>query len=310
LLKGDLDWIVMKCLEKDRTRRYETANGLASDLKRHLNNEPVLARPPSRLYLFQKMVRRNKLAFTAAAVTSAVLVLGAIVCTWQAVRATHAKHDAIEARNHEQGLKEAAQLAEAREAQMRDRAEKQELEARQHAYASDMNVAKQALDGNSLGRTVDLLNRQRPQPGQTNDLRGWEWRYLWQQCRSDALSTFCQKSSEIESLAVSQDGQWLAIGQKRGGLEVWDLRTQEQMFPLVEGGFVNAVFSPAEPLLAFTSSAFSASGEERDTLRLWNAATRQMIGEYPLNSECMGLAFANPMHSLFNGYSPIICRVE
>jgi len=303
LLKGDLDWIVMKCLEKDRTRRYETANGLASDLKRHLNNEPVLARPPSRLYLFQKMVRRNKLAFTAAAVTSAVLVLGAIVCTWQAVRATHAKHDAIEARNHEQGLKEAAQLAEAREAQMRDRAEKQELEARQHAYASDMNVAKQALDGNSLGRTVDLLNRQRPQPGQTNDLRGWEWRYLWQQCRSDALSTFCQKSSEIESLAVSQDGQWLAIGQKRGGLEVWDLRTQEQMFPLVEGGFVNAVFSPAEPLLAFTSSAFSASGEERDTLRLWNAATRQMIGEYPLNSECMGLAFAKDGRTLVTSTS-------
>ena len=49
LLRGDLDWIVMKCLEKDRTRRYETANGLALDIQRHLNNEPVVARPPSRL---------------------------------------------------------------------------------------------------------------------------------------------------------------------------------------------------------------------------------------------------------------------
>ena len=64
LLRGDLDWIVMKCLEKDRTRRYETANGLATDLKRHLNNEPVIARPPSQLYRFQKLVRRNKLAFS------------------------------------------------------------------------------------------------------------------------------------------------------------------------------------------------------------------------------------------------------
>ena len=54
-LKGDLDWIVMKCLEKDRTRRYETANGLAVDLKRHLNNEPVVARPPSSAYRFQKL---------------------------------------------------------------------------------------------------------------------------------------------------------------------------------------------------------------------------------------------------------------
>src|SRR5262249_45151849 len=53
-LRGDLDWVVMKCLEKDRTRRYETANGLAADLKRHLSHEPVVARPPSRAYRFQK----------------------------------------------------------------------------------------------------------------------------------------------------------------------------------------------------------------------------------------------------------------
>src|SRR5207249_3733580 len=55
-LKGDLDWIVMKCLEKDRTRRYETANGIAADLRRHLNNEPVVARPPSAAYRFQKAI--------------------------------------------------------------------------------------------------------------------------------------------------------------------------------------------------------------------------------------------------------------
>ena len=54
LLKGDLDWIVMKCLEKDRSRRYDTANGLAADVNRHLNNEPVIARPPSAAYKFQK----------------------------------------------------------------------------------------------------------------------------------------------------------------------------------------------------------------------------------------------------------------
>ena len=73
---GDLDWIVMKCLEKDRTRRYETANGLAADLKRHLNNEPVVARPASAAYRFQKAFRRNKLVFTAA---TAVIASAAIV---------------------------------------------------------------------------------------------------------------------------------------------------------------------------------------------------------------------------------------
>ena len=53
-LRGDLDWIVMKCLEKDRTRRYETANGLASDIQRHLNNEPVMARPPAAFMSFKR----------------------------------------------------------------------------------------------------------------------------------------------------------------------------------------------------------------------------------------------------------------
>src|SRR5213080_3535995 len=67
VLRGDLDWIVMKCLEKDRARRYETANGLAFDIQRHLNNEPVVACPPSNLYKFQKLVRRNKFVFAAAA---------------------------------------------------------------------------------------------------------------------------------------------------------------------------------------------------------------------------------------------------
>jgi serine/threonine protein kinase len=67
LIRGDLDWIVMRCLEKDRQRRYETANGLATDLTRHLANEAVAARAPSSFYRFQKFVRRNKLAFAVGA---------------------------------------------------------------------------------------------------------------------------------------------------------------------------------------------------------------------------------------------------
>jgi len=82
-LRGDLDWIVMKCLEKDRTRRYETANGVAMDVQRHLNNEPVVARPPSKLYEFQKTVRRHKFGFAAAAAVIAALGLGLGVSLWQ-----------------------------------------------------------------------------------------------------------------------------------------------------------------------------------------------------------------------------------
>src|SRR5689334_18743855 len=94
LIRGDLDWIVMKCLEKDRARRYETANGLASDIQRHLNNEPVAARPPSTVYRFQKLVRRNKLAFAGTSAVAMALVLGAAVSTWQAIRATRFRQQA------------------------------------------------------------------------------------------------------------------------------------------------------------------------------------------------------------------------
>jgi serine/threonine protein kinase len=91
LVSGDLDWVVMKALEKDRTRRYDTANGFAMDIKRHLNNEPIVARPPSNLYLFQKLVRRNKLAVTATTAVALALITGFGVSTWQAVRARRAE---------------------------------------------------------------------------------------------------------------------------------------------------------------------------------------------------------------------------
>ncbi|MEO0650633.1 MAG: serine/threonine-protein kinase, partial [Planctomycetota bacterium] len=80
ILRGDLDWIVLKCLEKDRTRRYETANGLAADIARHLADEPVLAGPPSALYTFRKFVKRNRGRVVAGSLL-AVLLVAAVVGT-------------------------------------------------------------------------------------------------------------------------------------------------------------------------------------------------------------------------------------
>ena len=97
LMRGDLDWIVMKTLEKDRSRRYETASGLAADLQRHLNNEPVTARPPGNLYRFQKMVRRNKLAFAAAAAVLLALIIGLAISTWSLFKEQQARQRAVAA---------------------------------------------------------------------------------------------------------------------------------------------------------------------------------------------------------------------
>jgi eukaryotic-like serine/threonine-protein kinase len=90
LLRGELDWIVMKALEKDRTRRYETANHFAADVERYLNNEAVEACPPSAAYRFRKFARRNRLVLTAATLISASLVLGTAVSIWQAILARRA----------------------------------------------------------------------------------------------------------------------------------------------------------------------------------------------------------------------------
>ena len=91
LIRGDLDWIVMKCLDKDRTRRYATADALAEDLGHHLNQEPVEAAAPDTWYRVSKFVRRNKTAFAVAALIAIVLVVATGISTWQAVQATRAK---------------------------------------------------------------------------------------------------------------------------------------------------------------------------------------------------------------------------
>ncbi|MBC8095605.1 MAG: serine/threonine protein kinase, partial [Akkermansiaceae bacterium] len=112
LLKGDLDWIVMKALEKDRSRRYETANGLALDIQRHLQHEPVAARPPSRWYRFQKLVRRNKVVCAAAVAVSLALMAGTGTSTWLFLRERDARQRAVAAEGQE---KELRRQAEARE---------------------------------------------------------------------------------------------------------------------------------------------------------------------------------------------------
>jgi eukaryotic-like serine/threonine-protein kinase len=96
LVRGDLDWIVMKCLEKDRTRRYETADGLALDLTRYLGSTPVIARPPSYWDRLQKLTRRHRLAFTAAAAVMLALCAGTVVSTVMFLRERASRKQALE----------------------------------------------------------------------------------------------------------------------------------------------------------------------------------------------------------------------
>jgi serine/threonine protein kinase len=109
LLRGDLDWIVMKALEKDRTRRFETANGLAMDVQRYLQNEPVVARPPSTVYRFQKLVRRNKTVFAALGTGVAALIVGLALSLTLFVRERTARQRAVAAEREQTRMRQEAE---------------------------------------------------------------------------------------------------------------------------------------------------------------------------------------------------------
>jgi hypothetical protein len=166
----DLDWIVMKCLEKDRTRRYETANGVAADLNRHLNNEPVVARPPSTAYRVQKAFRRNKLVFAAGTAVGIALLAGLGISTWQWARARQAEQAERTQANEARAARDTATQAE-------KRALDNLREARRAAYLADMRLVDESVRTGNIGRARRILTEHRPGPGE-EDLRNWEWFFL------------------------------------------------------------------------------------------------------------------------------------
>jgi eukaryotic-like serine/threonine-protein kinase len=116
MLAGDLDWIVMKAIEKDRDRRFASPGTLAEDVRRYLRREAILARPPSAAYRLTKFAQRHRNAVLAAATMAAALLAGTAIATWQAVVATEAKHAAVAS---EAAERRAKQTAEARETEAR-----------------------------------------------------------------------------------------------------------------------------------------------------------------------------------------------
>jgi eukaryotic-like serine/threonine-protein kinase len=112
-LKGDLDWIVMKALEKERQRRYETANALAMDVRRYLNHEPVTARPPSQFYRFQKLIQRNKVICACVLVVALTLIAGLEVSTSFFFQERQARMEAERAHANEMLLQKKAKAREA-----------------------------------------------------------------------------------------------------------------------------------------------------------------------------------------------------
>jgi serine/threonine protein kinase len=111
-LKGDLDWIVMKALEKDRRRRYETPNALAMDIQRYLNDEPVIARPPSRFYRLRKLILRNKVVYACGTIVAITLIAGLGISTRLYLKEREVRFEAERARANEMQLRQEAETRE------------------------------------------------------------------------------------------------------------------------------------------------------------------------------------------------------
>jgi len=251
-LKGDLDWIVMKCLEKDRTRRYETANGLAFDLKRHLTNEPVLARPASAAYKLQKAFRRNKLVYSAAAAIALALVAGLTLAAmgWRQTRVERDK--ALQARAGEETQRKAAQVSEA--------------EAVHLLYVAKMNLAQRAWDQNNIGGLRQLLQDTKDSPH-----RGFEWYYWLPKTHARALA-LRGHSDVIKSVAFSPDGQRIVTGSNDQTAKVWDAASGRELLTLT--GHTDIIRSVAFSLDG--QRIVTCSGDR--TAKVWETASgRQLL---------------------------------
>jgi eukaryotic-like serine/threonine-protein kinase len=282
LFSGDLDWIAIKCLEKDRTRRYETANGLAADVQRYLNNEPVVARPPSNFYRLQKLIRRNKPVFAAAAAIATILVLAVVVSTWQAFRATRSERE-------QKRLREETERARVGEIGQRERAEAQGAIARQRLYVATINLAWRAWEEGDVAKVGAALKGLLPADGR-EDLRGFEWHYLNRLLHPE--SAVLRPGGQARVVVFSPDGQTLVSAGSdispapldwKNSKGAWTTETNRMQLTLWRRSDKQRIRSFAGHLRMVHAACFSpdgnrlASGGADMLVRLWRVEDGQEL---------------------------------
>jgi serine/threonine protein kinase/WD40 repeat protein len=218
-VRGELDWIAMKALDKDRARRYSAASALAADVQRYLRDEHVEACPPTLGYRLQKYARKHKALFGSVSVAATLLIIGIAATSWQALRATRAEGNALKLL----GEKQEALQAEAKQHKTAEelliKAENESkahqlarAELRRNHYAAAMNLIPVAWQARNVKRVVDLLEEQRPQPGDKDDVRGFEWHYWDKLCHAERRSL--PPLDANRSLGFSADGTRFAYASR------------------------------------------------------------------------------------------------
>jgi WD40 repeat protein/serine/threonine protein kinase len=300
ILRGDLDWIVMKCLEKDRNRRYETASGLSRDIQRYLRDAPVVACPPTPSYRLRKFARRNKVVLAVGALISAAIVLTIVGATGYSL----ALHQAQVADR----LREAqARTAKALEVANTEREEATRLKAEADAYRLQAQRVSATL---AMERGLFLCERGDAATGllwlgHSLELAPPIDLALHREIRSNLanwqhaihpLRAALHHGLPVEMVAFSPSGQTVLTASHDKTAQLWDRSTGRRLATLQHHDKVYAgVFSADGRLIA--------TGSQDGTARLWNATTGEPLSINPMrHRDYVGsLAFSGDCRRLVTG---------
>ena len=264
ILEGELDWVVMKSLEKDRHRRYDTASELAQDIERYLNHEAVIARPPSLAYRFGKFARKNRSLVGSLVAISLTLIAGIVGTGWGLVNANRNAASAMAQKKIADNKTELAKKNESLAVSAKKEADRKSKLVKESESFTKLQLSKARWDTNRVVEARSLL-AEIPE-----EHRSFEWYYYRRHFLGSDFTCYGHTGA-VNSVCFSPDGEQLVSGSNDASIKIWDATTGELVNELLghSDGVNSVCFSPDGSRIA------SASFDKK--VKVWNSKTGQEV---------------------------------